>query len=113
VLGDLILVSSYSDGMDILQYSKDSNSSITIFAYKGDKLSRSCISCVWITPQSFAATDKHKHVYLCEISSNSRWIKTVKFISLCEIAFSLFILNGNVHCQTISGSIFDVSKLLE
>lgn len=111
IKGDQILVSSFSDGLDILKYSKDSASAIVISAFKGDKISRSCISCVWISESTFAVSDKHRNVFLCQITPDNVWIKTISTIRLCEIALILFMFEGLIHCETISGSIIDLSQI--
>lgn len=108
-----ILISCYSDGLDVLSLIKDTNGSIKLISSKGDKFSRSCISCLWLGPNKFVVSDKRNTVTLCRINENSRWIETVKSISFNELIIKIFIIDTKVHGEFISGSIIDISKELE
>lgn len=108
-----VLISCFSDGLDVLSLTKDSNGSIKLISSKGDKISRSCISCLWLSPEKFVASDKRKTVHLCRIDESTRWIETVKSISFTEIIIKLFTIDTRIHGETISGSIVDISKELE
>lgn len=108
-----VLISCFSDGLDVLSLTKDSIGNIKIFSSKGDKTSRSCISCLWLGPDTFVATDRRKTVHLCRINESSRWIETIKSLSFKEIIIKIFIIDAKVHGETITGSIIDISKELE
>lgn len=113
ILNNLILISCYSDGLDIISLDRNSDGSIKLNPRKGDKISRTCISCLWLHPNKFAVSDKRKRVHLCEISESGRWIETVKSINFNELIIRLFVFDGRIHCETVSGSIINISRELD
>lgn len=112
ILDNQILTSCFSDGLDVLLLTKDSNRNIKLISSKGDKTSRSCISCLWLGTDKFVASDKRKNVHLCRVD-DTRWIKTIKSIYFNELIMKLFIIDTKIHGETISGSIVDISNELE
>ena len=114
-----ILVSCFSDGLDILklikstEFSSNNHNNLKLISDKGDKISRTCIACLWIDPIKFIATDKRKNIYLCQISAESRWIKTLICRKFNEIMIKLFIHDTKVYCESITGGIFDISDELQ
>ena len=113
VLDELILISCFSDGLDVLCYMKDNLENIKLSPVKGDKISRSCISCLWINRNMFLASDKHNCINLCEIYDNVRWIFSKKSFKIKELVVKLFKTSEKVFCETISGSIIDISNEFE
>lgn len=113
ILNNKILVSCFSDGLDVLSLIKEQRGNIKLISSKGDKTSRSCICCLWLEPDKFIISDKRNSVHLCRINENSRWIETIKSITFRELIIKLFIIDAKAHGESISGSIIDISKELE
>lgn len=71
------------------------------------------MSCIWLSYNTFAAADKRGRVQLCKITESGRWIETLKTINFKEMIIRLFIFNEKVHCETISGTIIDITRELD
>lgn len=103
-----IIVSTRSDGIDVLSF-KVSETSFSLANERGDKYSRSCLSCIWLEPGRLMLTaDKNKRVSLCEIYPDSKFIKEVKYWSFSEIITYLFKRGSDFYGQTISGGLIQI-----
>ena len=107
----MILISCYSDGLDVLFLLKDITGDVKLIPRKGDKVSRTCIGCTWIGPNKFLVSDKQKIVQLCEIDESFRWIKTIRSVKFSELIVRFFKIHDKIQCESISGSIHDLSLL--
>ena len=110
---DKIVISCFSDGLDVITIDRDASNNIKLVSYRGDKISRTCISCLWINSMTFIASDKKNNVQLCCIEEDSRFIKNIKTINFKEMIIKLFKFDGRIYCETISGSIIDISREAE
>lgn len=104
------LISCYSDGIDILTLNLDNIGNLKLLPCKGDKISRTCISCVWISNNLFAISDKKNTIQLCVIEDDIKWIKTIRSVKFNEIVIRLFRLFDKIYCETISGTILDITS---
>lgn len=106
---DKILISCFSDGLDVISFDND----FKLVPHKGDRISRSCISCLWLNSTTFAVSDKKNNVQLCCIENDYMYIKTIKTLDFKEMVIRLFKYDGRIYCETISGSIIDISRETE
>lgn len=109
ILNNLALISCFSDGLDIICFNRDVSGNLKLIPSKGDRISRTCIACVWISPNKFIVSDKHNYIQICEIEDEHRWIKTVRSIKFTELIIRFFQFDGKFHCESISGGIYDIS----
>ena len=107
---EIILISCFSDGLDIISINRDAFNNIKLVSFKGDKISRTCISCLWLNQKTFVASDKKNNVQLCCIEENYRFIKTIKTLNFKEMIIQLFKFDDRIYCETISGTIIDISR---
>lgn len=110
---DKIAISCFSDGLDVISINRDSLNNIKLVPYKGDKISRTCISCLWLNSTTFAVSDKKNNVQLCSVEEDYRYIKTIKTLYFKEMIILLFKFDGRIYCETISGCIIDISREAE
>lgn len=110
---NLILVSCFSDGLDVISIDRDAFNNIKLVPFKGDKISRTCIACLWLNSSAFLISDKNNNIQQCCIHGNIRFIQTTKTFSFNEIIIKLFKFNSRIYCETISGSVIDVSNEIE
>lgn len=109
----MIVISCFSDGLDVIAINRDALNNIKFVPHKGDKFSRSCISCLWLNSTTFVTSDKKNNVQLCGIEGDNRFIKNIKTLNFKEMIIQIFKFDDRIYCETISGSIIDISMEAE
>lgn len=108
-----VVISCFSDGLDVISINRDALNNIKLVPYRGDKISRTCISCLWLNAMTFITSDKKNNIQLCCIEEDTRFIKIVKTINFTEMIIQIFKFDDRIYCETISGSIVDISREVE
>lgn len=104
------MVSTLSDGLDVLSVVSDAES----FAFKhmkGDPFSRSCYACLWKTPgQEAFYCDKSGLIGVVKAVNSSKFLIDDRHWKLNELGTALFSHAGNFFAQTISGGIVKIEE---